>query len=466
MNKEIKKNFLFAFLAQSLSLIVSCATNLILPKIMSVADFSYWQLFIFYSNYIPCLALGLNDGVYLRYGGKKLDELNYTAVKSQYYFGIVFQLVLGILAGLILTIFSKTSERRLVIFFVIVYYFIFTLQNYLGYIFQAVNKTNIYSKSIIIQRIIFFGFQICLLFLSITYAFIYIPFYILGVLGALVYLRVKINPQFRSSTLNWSIGINDGVTSMKIGISLMIANVCSMLVLGIGRQIIDMRWGLIAFGKVSFSLTLMNFALTFIMQIGLVLFPALRRLKQEDLKNTYRKFNIRIFYILPLMYLAYIPVQYVLKLWLPQYAESINYLAIVLPICYFDSKMDLIGSTFFKVLNKQVTLLRVNLITIVLSGILCGITAYVFNDMNALIISLVIAIAFRSILADYVLSHFIGIRITMLDILDVLMAILFIEVNYFCNWWTAFLLLLFTYILRVIWIKKSNYEMDLSKIYE
>ncbi|PAB41453.1 hypothetical protein [Lactobacillus johnsonii] len=464
MDKEIKKNFLFAFLAQAISLIVSCATNLILPKAMSVADFSYWQLFIFYSSYIPCLALGLNDGVYLRYGGKELEKLDYIEVKSQYYVGIFFQLILGILTGIILTIFSKTAERRLVIIFVIIYYLFFTLQNYLGYIFQAVNETNIYSKSIIIQRIIFFVFQISLLIFIIRSAFVYIPFYILGVAGAFVYLRVKINPQFHSVTVNWQLGVAESLTSMKIGISLMIANICSMLVLGIGRQIIDMRWGLIAFGKVSFSLTLMNFALTFIMQIGLVLFPALRRLKQNDLKNKYKRFNIRIFYILPLMYLAYIPVQFILKLWLPQYAQSINYLSVVLPICYFDSKMDLIGSTFFKVLNKQVTLLRVNLITIAVSAILCGLTAYVFNNMNALILSLVVAIAFRSILADYVLSHFIGIRITMLDFLDIIMAVLFIEVNYYCNVWIAFLLLLFTYVLRVIWMKISNYEMDLGKI--
>lgn len=129
------------------------------------------------------------------------------------------------------------------------------------------------------------------------------------------------------------------------------------------------------------------------------------------------------------MYILYVPAQYILKLWLPRYAESINYLAIVLPICYFDSKMDLIGSTFFKVLNQQVNLLRINLITIGLSGIICAFVAYVLNDMNVLIIGLVVSIAFRSFLVDYVLSHMIGIRITMLDFFDAMLAIVFIEVN-------------------------------------
>lgn len=464
MKDEIKKNFLFAFLAQGISLLVSCATNLILPKTMSVTDFSYWQLFIFYSNYIPCLALGLNDGVYLRYGGMSLTNLDYKSVKSQYYFGILFQAILGLFSGLILIFFSKDLPRRMVIIMVIVYYLFFTLQNYLGYIYQAVNETNIYSKSIIIQRVVFLFAQIILLILSIKTAFIYIPFYILGIAAAFLYLRVKVQPQFGKVRADFSLGFHEGIRSMKFGISLMIANICSMLILGIGRQIIDMRWGLISFGKVSFSLTLMNFALTFIMQIGLVLFPALRRLDRKNLKNTYKKFNIKIFYILPMIYLIYVPTQYVLKLWLPQYVESIDYLAIVLPICYFDSKMDLVGSTFFKVLNQQVNLLCINLITIVLSSSISVVAAYVFNNMNILIIGLVISIAFRSLLADYVLSHMIGIRITMLDFFDVMLAIIFIEVNQYYDWWLGLILLVIVYMLRIIWLKISNYEMDLEKL--
>lgn len=462
MKDEIRKNFIFAFLAQGISLLVSCATNLILPKVMTVTDFSYWQLFIFYSNYIPCLALGLNDGVYLRYGGMKLNELDYQSVKSQYYFGMIFQTIIGLLVGISLILFSKTASRKFVIILVIFYFLFFTFQNYLGYIFQAVNETNIYSKSIIIQRIVFFIMQIFLMVFAIKSAFFYIPFYIFGVACALLYLRIKIYPQFHLVHTDLNLGISEGIKSMKFGISLMIANICSMLILGIGRQIIDMKWGLIAFGKISFSLTLMNFALTFIMQIGLVLFPALRRLNASDLKNTYKKFNRKIFYMLPLMYIVYIPLQYILKLWLPQYSQSIEYLSIVLPICYFDSKMDLVGSTFFKVLNKQILLLKVNILTIIISGSFSLISAYIFNNLNMVVFSLVIAIIFRSVFADFLLNKDIGIKVSMLDFLDILYAILFIEVMHFTSLWVAIITLLIVYIIRNLWLKFGGYKMEID----
>lgn len=455
MNKELKKNFTYAFIAQGISLIVSCLTNLILPKVLNVTSFSYWQLFIFYSTYIPCLALGLNDGVYLRYGGFHIEELDYKSVKSQYVFGIIFQSLLGIVVGTFLLIFSKSYNRRLVIILVIIYFLIYTCHNFLGYIFQATNLTNIYSKSIIIQRIVFLFVEIELLILVSKNVFEYIPYYIFGLFCALLYLSYKIYPYFKTEKINLTLGCKEAWISMKTGISLMIANVCSMLILGVGRQIIDVRWGLLAFGKISFSLTLMNFALTFIMQIGLVLFPALRRLDSDNLQKYYKKLTLGLFYLLPIMYIGYLPMQYLLKLWLPKYTQSINYLALVLPICYFDSRMDLIGNTFFKVLNKQVLLLRINILTILISGTLGMISAYIFNNMNLVVIALVIAIMFRSVLSDLLLSNDIKLNVIVLEIADIILAIIFMLVANILEWWFSAILLLAVYAIRIILVKTN-----------
>ena len=453
MWKELRKNFIFAFLAQGISLIVSCSTNLVLPKVLGVVSYSYWQLFIFYSTYIPCLALGLNDGVYLRYGGILRAKLDRDAVKSQFAVGIIFQAILGILVGIIMIMFSDSINRKKVIFLVIIYFLFFTCHNFLGYIFQAVNETNIYSKSIIIIRIAFLLSQIVLIWLRYSKVYLYIFLYIISVALALMYLLFQIRPEFNASKIKFSLGIHELTMSMRVGVSLMIANICSMLILGVGRQIIDMKWGLVAFGKVSFSLTLMNFALTFITQIGLVLFPALRRLSIKKLKEYYSKLTIGLFYILTLMYLVYLPVQYILNLWLPSYKESISYLATVLPICYFESKMNLIGNTFFKVLNKQVLLLKINIITIIIGSVIVLISAYVLNSMYFVIIGMVLAVIFRSVLADILLSSDIGVNVNKLEILDIILAIAFIVVSNHFDWKIASTVVLILYILRFLLIR-------------
>lgn len=453
MEKEVKKNFLFAIVAQGISLMVSCLTNLILPKVLSVNSFSWWQLFIFYSMYVPCLALGLNDGIYLRYGGAHIESLDFESIKSQYVFGQIAQLLIAIFVGAVFILCSQTINRRLILFFTFLYFIVYTAFNFWGYIFQAVNKTNIYSKSVIVQKLIFLLAQVLLLFFSITNVYLYIIAYICGIAFSFLYLRVKISSWYKGVNINFKIGISEIWCSMKAGISLMIANICSMLILGIGRQIIDIRWGLISFGKISFSLTLMNFALTFIMQIGIVLFPALRRLKFKQLTKQYHEFTKRLFIILPLMYILYIPAGYILKLWLPKYAISIDYLSVILPICYFDSKMELIGNTFFKVLNKQVLLLKVNVITICLSAILGGIGAYLISNMNYVVLSMVIVIIFRSILSDFLLYKYINVNVFLLDLLDLILAMLFIMIMHYCAWIIAFIVLLLFYIVRLFLIR-------------
>ena len=122
MEKEVKKNFLFAIVAQGISLMVSCLTNLILPKVLSVNSFSWWQLFIFYSMYVPCLALGLNDGIYLRYGGAHIESLDFESIKSQYVFGQIAQLLIAIFVGAVFILCSQTINRRLILFFTFLYF--------------------------------------------------------------------------------------------------------------------------------------------------------------------------------------------------------------------------------------------------------------------------------------------------------------------------------------------------------
>lgn len=453
MNGKLKKNFIYVLLAQLISLLVSCSTNLILPKFISATGFSYWQLFMFYTLYIPCLALGLNDGVYLRYGGRDKEDLDYDAVKSQYIFGIMYQVVLAIIAGGILIYFSESNGRRWVIYSVLVYYVVYTCHNFLSYIFQATGESNVWSRSVILHRVIFLSAQTIFLLLGIYNVFYFMIAFNVALLMALIYLYIFMRKYLKRANFNWCLGITEAIISIKVGISLMIANVCATLILGVGRFIIDNKWGLLAFGKVSFSLTLINFALTFISQIGIVLFPALRRIDVTELKQYYRKIAVGLFYILPIMYIVYLPLKYILLLWLPNYSQSIDYLSILLPICFFDSKMNLMGNTFLKVLSKQVVLLKINILTIILGGSWSFLAAYYFNNIKLVIIGMVISIIFRSLIADIILEKELSVNLWNLEVLDIVLAVVFILTTTYLLWWQACLIIMTIYIMRSMYYR-------------
>ena len=73
---SIIKNFSYSLTSNLISFIISALVVLIIPRIIGVEDYGFWQLYLFYSSYIGFLHFGWNDGIYLRYGGEEYEELD------------------------------------------------------------------------------------------------------------------------------------------------------------------------------------------------------------------------------------------------------------------------------------------------------------------------------------------------------------------------------------------------------
>ncbi|MGH2189613.1 hypothetical protein ACQ10K_17670, partial [Enterococcus faecium] len=81
----------------------------------------------------------------------------------------------------------------------------------------------------------------------------------------------------------------------------------------------------------SFTLSLSNMFLTFINAVGIVMFPLLRRTNKERLPSLF--VTLRGVFV-PLTYailLLYVPVKFVLGMWLPEYSESLKFMGILFP---------------------------------------------------------------------------------------------------------------------------------------
>ena len=88
--KLIIKNTSYALLANIISLICSFVVTLIVPKVISIEDNGYFNLYIFYLQYIGVFCLGWIDGIVLRYAGKDYSELDRPLFHSEF---IVFSFI-------------------------------------------------------------------------------------------------------------------------------------------------------------------------------------------------------------------------------------------------------------------------------------------------------------------------------------------------------------------------------------
>ena len=58
------------------SLFVSTLMTFLIPRIFSEETYSYFQLENLYCGYLWIASLGINDGLYIKYGGKERKEIN------------------------------------------------------------------------------------------------------------------------------------------------------------------------------------------------------------------------------------------------------------------------------------------------------------------------------------------------------------------------------------------------------
>ena len=82
-----------------------------LPKIISVEQYGYWQVYLFYSTYVGILHLGLNDGIYLRYGGEEYNDLNFKLFYGEFKILFNFELIAMLIIIFVSCVFFNGSYK-------------------------------------------------------------------------------------------------------------------------------------------------------------------------------------------------------------------------------------------------------------------------------------------------------------------------------------------------------------------
>jgi len=246
------------------------------------------------------------------------------------------------------------------------------------------------------------------------------------------------------------------VDNINIGSKLMLSSIASMLIMGTIRFFVQQRWTIETFGKLSFTLSLSNMFLTFINAVGIVMFPLLRRTNKERLPSLF--VTLRGVFV-PLTYailLLYVPVKFVLGMWLPEYSESLKFMGILFPIVIYEGRMSLLINTYLKTLRKEKTILFVNVLTLALSLILSLFVIFVVGNLNLTVGLILVSLAFRCNLAEIFLCKDMNIKIGNSTALETLVTLLFI----FSNLWFggsiySFISYAIVYIIYFLFIHKS-----------
>ena len=429
--KGILHKILYSVTANLTTMVVSIILSLIVPKLLGVEQYGYWQLYTFYVSYIGFFHFGWADGLYLRYGGKYYDELDKSLMHSQYWLLAFLEMIICLGIALFAICFVKDSNKTIILIATGFNCVLILPRTVLEFLLQSTGRVKEYARNAIIERLLYASLIITFLLTGYQkYEFMLLADIIAKTVAMIGIAWVCRDIVFTKG-VTLSLSIVEGWRNISVGIQLLTANIAGLLIIGIVRFSIERVWDISTFGKVSFSLSISNLVLTFILAVSIVIFPIIKRSDQSKLPIIYDTLGTLLSALMIGFLVLYYPIKVVLTLWLPQYVEAIGYFSILFPLSVFEARSSLLINTYLKALRKEKAMLWLNGFAVGLSLVVTGITVFWLKNLTLAIMSIVFLQAVRCFVPDLFLQKKMGMKYSYEVLWDVLAAIVFVTGNWF-----------------------------------
>ena len=461
--KNIIKNMSYTISSNLISFIVSTLVILIVPKLIGVENYGYWQLYLFYATYVGLLHFGWNDGIYLRFGGDEYNKLDKRLFFSQFMQLLITQIVIGILIFLLALIIFKDINKEFIFQIVALVLIISNTRLMLLNILQTTNRIKEYAIINMLDRIIYVLLIIFFLLIGIRDFKLMV---IADVIGKLLSLSLALY-YCRDIVFNkinkYYLTLSETYKNINVGIKIMFANFASFLIIGIVRFGIERTWDVSTFGKVALTISLSSIMMFFISAVGIVIFPILKRINKDKLSIIYKTMRDSLLVLLLGILIIYYPLKAFMVMWLPNYADSLIYLALVFPMFIYEGKMVLLINTYINTLRKENIMFKINIIMMIITIIITYINTQIFNNLDLTVISIVILLIIRSVIAELYLAKALNIKVLKDIILEILLTTIFILSAWFIDSYITIIIYIVFYIIYLL-IKKKDLIITINNI--
>lgn len=452
---QIFKNISFTLLSNVVCTIVSILVVFFVPKSVGVENYGYFQLYLFYINYTGFLHFGWADGVYLRYGGAYYKDLNKPMFATQFRLFIVMELVFSVILCWWANSFVDVAEKQIVYTLIGFSMMLALPKTFLQYILQGTNRIKEYATLIMIERVVYGSLALLIVFAQKDSFSLIIGTDLTGKFVALLYAFYHCRDIVFGRIGSLREALADIVANISVGIKLMLANVACLLIIGIVRWSIEREWNVSVFGKISLTLSISNLMMIFIRSVSMVLLPTLRRTDASKYASIYSSLKIGFLIATFGGLLIYYPLNTFLLYWLPDYADSLKYMAILFPLCIYEGKLSLLVETYLKTMRMEKKLLLSNIVTLVFSCVLTLIFVFILKNLTLTVLAILLIFAFRTFLGEFFLSQKLKIKIVRDGLLECFLVSAFVATSWFLNSVEGLIAYCLIYILYVLFYKKE-----------
>ena len=279
---RLRKGILQILSANILNLIFGVGTALILPKFLPVESYSQIKTYQLYISYTAIFHLGYNDGMILKYGGRRIETMNLRELQEDLSTVRNFQVVMTLLCMLTGFFLKDTA-----LFFAACTILPINMITYFKNLYQAVGKFEKYSNILNWTTILTFLINILLVGIIRTDQFV---FYLAGYVFLNAWIWIRLEVLFCKTLHLKFIGRKFSRVILKDNISngflLLTANLASILLTGIDRFFVKGFLSAADFAKYAFVASMENLLNVVVTPVSISLYNHFCvNHEKEDLEN-------------------------------------------------------------------------------------------------------------------------------------------------------------------------------------
>lgn len=401
MLNSVVKNLIYAISSQGVGLFLGVLRASVIPVYLGVTDFGTWQVYVLYLSFVGFFTYGYNDGIYLKYGAYNESDIDFKLIRTS----LIFYMLSGFITILIIALFIGYSEldknKEIALYAVLPNVLLLSVIAYYSVVFQVTNQIKKFSYYMLVDKVSF----VLMLFLILACNILnFLNLILIDIASKviLVFVLFYSHRQYFFGRLETiSAGFFTYINSVKVGVNLLFSNVIGILVLTIGRLYVERNFTLEEFAIYSLGIMLTNVALMAVSAISLVAYPAIKRSDESMYGDIYvsisKIYTIGVSLILCFYFIFYFLVFNFMR----DYLELLNYLNLLFVICVLQGKMQLLLNTYYKVLRKEVEMLKANITTILLCVVFIALSSILLDSVEGVVLSILLSIAIRVFLSEF-----------------------------------------------------------------
>lgn len=346
--------------ANGVQVLSGVVLGFMLPKYLSLGQYADYKTYMLIVFFIDFLNIGFPDGLYVSYGGKDLESIDKSRLKSEYSF--FFRVEVCICIG---AFFSGVFIQNQMLMLVGVSIFPYNINTFYKRVYQSTNRLSWYSS--IVVNISLLNSVICLIMLfvfSARSAWIYCVVSIIAreFVNVRENFRLKKWLKVKKSDYDFS----RYIAIMRSGFVIMVGNIAVNLFLGIDRWFVKIFFDTYQFSYYSFAVSMLNIATTVFQAISISMFGYLAQNRSSE---NLRRLKDIIIVLGTFSSLIYFPLAIIVKQYLPLYVPSLEIVSITMAIFPFLLYINTVTINLYKIENRgrrYLTIMMVMLVGIIL----------------------------------------------------------------------------------------------------